>query len=212
MNKFIIFLFCITLCFSVHADEISSGRNSKSVQLEKSVKFNDQYFFGNNGFFQTGDNLQVQKLEEAVLKMTAQLEILANRVKEQDETIRLLKREVEILKSNGQSNSGLIPPPFNDDDIEITPPSSNEAALQVLINRCAVCHRGENARDNFKILESNNSLANLSKTQLRLIRDTVVATDDELRDLGLSRMPLNGQQLPQNELNIIKNWVNERLR
>lgn len=221
MKQLLAVLLGIALCFgsfNASADDYfgrSNRNNNFRQQQERRIFFNDTFFFGQNGFFDVGDNLRVRELEESQSTVKNYLEQLVQQMKKQQQQIDSLRRLVEELNrenSGGLAEPPVFLPPGNVPDILLIPA---QTALDVKItalfnNRCAQCHT-EGAAKKITLLTKDGELGILSKLAVSKVHTRTTLTAQQLKARGLALMPQGGPPLSQAERAIITSWASERV-
>lgn len=197
--------------------------NFGSTTQDRKIFFNDTYFFGQNGFFDVGDNLRLTTLEN---KMYAYEE--ENR--DLKEEIRTLKLQIQSFQNalnslstgnpggvldNGTGGGGLIDPPTFPDPIDpVQPVPDPELAAKVeklFVASCGKCHTQGRESGEFALISVNKTLLELDADQVRAVHKRTVLTPEELAKEGLTIMPKGGQRLGLAERNLITAWANAKL-
>ena len=209
---------------SAIADDFYGGRNIRSgsqfVQ-NREIFFNDTYFFGQNGFFDVGDNLRVRNLETAYDSIRRQNEALRQKVDQLEQKIRDLNNRLNNTEGGPPIQPlppGIPPialPPFNTPP-PIVPLDNNsakldKAVLQIFTRSCSNCHSEDKAKGNFSLVSRTGNLSPLSAGDIASIRTRTVLDIGILREMGLQPMPQGGPRLPQKDIELIMAWAEARI-
>lgn len=214
----------ITLFFSLFilnfaiADDYFGGRNIRSGKQfvqNREVFFNDTYFFGQNGFFDVGDNARVRNLEAAYHNLRRKNEALEEQLDSLEKRIKELNNRMGNFGNIGGGDEGIIDPlpPGIPPIIPSEPPDSqSDKKVSILFNqKCSKCHAEGKAKGGLSLITKTGDMSPLTDSDLRAIRTRTVLSDIQLRELDLKSMPLGGPRLSVAEKQLIDNWVNERI-
>ena len=228
MKRFLtIVLLGIALCFgglNANADDYfgRSNRNNNfrqqnNNQQQRRIFFNDTFFFGQNGFFDVGDNIKIRDLEDSQSTVKGYLEKMAAQMVQQQQQIIQLQKTIERLQNQGRGGGGLIVPPIFlppvTPDIPLIP--KTETALDTKVtalfeNKCSQCHT-EGAAKKITLLTRGGALSPLSKLAAGKVHTRTTLTAQQLKARGLKLMPQGGPPLSQAEQDLITAWTNERV-
>ncbi len=192
------------------AQEFVGGRGIRSGSefiQNRVIFFNDTYFFGQNGFFDVGDNLRIRKLEyeyDAIREHTEKLTELVN----------LLQKQIQLLQEQKEGDGGDFGDPFTLPELPpVNPPSNSQLDGEVkalFTQRCASCHT-EGSAKKITLLTMSGELAPLASIHVRKIHTRTTLTGEELRARNLQMMPQGGVRLPLSDRQLIEAWANQRL-
>ena len=211
-------IFCTSFCT---ADEYSGGRNVRNIQnlnnQNRRVFFNDSYFFGQNGFFDVGDNARLQNLEDSYSGMKEYTDKLSQQIILQQQIIEGLKRQLDALKRQPEGPNitpdrdefNLVPPNLFDEQ----PVPNDDTKLSILTifqNKCASCHT-EGSAKKITLLTKDGGLALLTNTMVKNVHERTTLTEPQLRERGLKLMPLGGPPLTPQEVEVINKWTDARV-
>jgi len=196
-----------------------------SATQDRKVFFNDTYFFGQNGFFDVGDNLRLSNVENALYETRQENSDLKEQVRALSQEVRTLNSAVKSLAltvSGGagvtpepnppEQGGGLIDPPFPLPTDPVVPNTELTGQVEVLFKAaCARCHTEGRESGDLVLITESGKLAKLTVEQIKSTRDRTTLTPEELAKQGLSIMPKGGQRFTVAQRNLVRAWSDAEL-
>lgn len=170
--------------------------------LQKRVEFDSQYFLGLEGYYDVGNQLQQQRIEQ-------DRDVISKQSQQLDRLLGLLEEIVKQKREGSPTKQKVPTVDLPDTNVEVGPSPNESSKIDISVYKifkesCFACH-GTNSPKAGLQLVGDGWLTDLSLEDRVLAYDHVAGIN--LKNRGKKLMPLGGPPLSDEDVELVRLWM-----